>query len=187
MHRQILFLVFLFQFATPGLVYAQNVITVAPSGGDFTSPVDALDAIGTTLPASSAGNRYLVRVEPGVYTVNQSVEMKPFVDLQGSGVKTTIIRGQIPFDNGGPVFGDQGVINAASRSEIRQLTVRNTIASISSDCVLINHCRDARPTPNSTISIIYNGIVAHRATRIATQINAITTIAANLIFRDGWL
>ena len=98
---------------------------------DFTSPVDALDAIGTTLPGSSAGNRYLVMVEPGVYTVNQSVEMKPFVDLQGSGIKTTIIRGQIPFDNGGPVFGDQGVINAASRSEIRQLTVRNTIASIS--------------------------------------------------------
>ena len=114
-----------------GMVHAQNVITVSPTGGDFANPVDALDAIGTTLPGSSAGNRYLVRLEPGVYTINQTLEMKPFVDLQGSGINTTVVRGAIPFDDGGPVFGGQGVINAASRSEIRQLTVRNTISSLS--------------------------------------------------------
>ena len=43
---------------------AQNVIVVAPTGGDFNNPVDALAAIGTTLPASSAGNRYLVKIAP---------------------------------------------------------------------------------------------------------------------------
>ena len=129
MHR--LIIAVLLQFIALGLAQAQNVITVAPSGGDFTSPVDALDAIGTTLPGSSAGNRYVVEIHPGVYTVNQSVEMKPYVDLQGSGIRTTVIRGAIPFDDGGPVFGGQGVINAASRSEIRQLTVRNTVSSLS--------------------------------------------------------
>lgn len=128
--RQLLIIISCFFFGM-GIVHAQNIITVAPIGGDFDNPVDALDAIGTTLPASSAANRYLVAVEPGVYTVSQSIKMQPYVDLQGSGIKTTIIRGAISFDDGGSVFGGQGVINAASRSEIRQLTVRNTISSIS--------------------------------------------------------
>jgi hypothetical protein len=131
MRYTLAYIALLLQFFALGAVHAQNVITVAHTGGDFTSPVDALDAIGTTLPASAPGNRYLVVVEPGVYVVSRSVNMKPFVDLQGSGVKTTVIRGAIPFDNGGPVFGSEGVINAASRSEIRQLTVRNTVESIS--------------------------------------------------------
>ena len=134
--RRLLLAISYFFFAI-GIAHAQNVITVAPSGGDFSDPVDALDAIGTTLPASSAVNRYLIIVEPGVYTVTQSVRMKPYVDLQGSGIKTTVIRGAISFDDGGSVFGGQGVINAASRSEIRQLTVRNTISSISGIAIAV--------------------------------------------------
>lgn len=134
--RQLIMIISYFFFGM-GIAHAQNIITVAPVGGDFSDPVAALDAIGTTLPAPSAGNRYLVSVGPGVYTVTQSIKMKPYVDLQGSGIKTTVIKGAISFDDGGPVFGGQGVINAASRSEIRQLTVRNTISSISGIAIAV--------------------------------------------------
>ncbi len=137
MKRFALILLLLAPWVLAGQAVAQNIITVAPTGGDFTNPADAVDAIGTTLPPAAAGNRYLVAVEPGVYVVTQSVRMKPFVDLQGSGIKSTIIRGAISFDDGGSVFGGQGVINAASRSEIRQLTVRNTIDSVSGIAIAV--------------------------------------------------
>jgi len=42
-----------------------NVIVVAPSEGDYTRPVDALDFITDV----SAANPYLVKVMPGVYDI----------------------------------------------------------------------------------------------------------------------
>lgn len=126
--------------AIPLSVGAQNVIHVATSGGDFTDPVAALEAISTTLPAASAGNRYLVRVAPGVYTVSSPVVMQPFVDLEGSGVKTTVIRGAI-----GSSFPDalQGIVNAASQSEIRHLTIRNTWFDSSAVGLLVESAQGA--------------------------------------------
>ena len=120
----------------PLTAFSQNVIFVAPAGGDFNNPVDALDAIGTVLPAPSASNRYLVKLAPGRYNVNDPVVMKPFVDLQGSGIKTTLIRGAVDSSFGGPA-GSRGIINAASRSEIRNLSVRNTWSDSSALGVLV--------------------------------------------------
>lgn len=48
-------------------VIAQNVVLVSQVGGYFSDPVAALEAIGTTLPSASPGNRYVVKVNPGVY------------------------------------------------------------------------------------------------------------------------
>ncbi len=110
---------------------AQNVITVSKTGGDFTNPVDALQAIGTSLPAAGPANRYVVKFMPGRYSVTRPIVMQPYVDLEGSGRKTTLIRGAISWQFGGDTIGVQGVINAASHSEIRHLTVRNTWADSS--------------------------------------------------------
>jgi hypothetical protein len=58
---------------------------------------------------------------PGVYSVGlNSVQMYPYVDLEGSGENSTIISGN---------FGDDwrsGVVNGTDFSEIRLLTVENT-------------------------------------------------------------
>lgn len=91
--------------------FYSNVVVVAPSGGDFTSPVDALNAITN----ASATNPYLVKIMPGVYDIGtSSVQMKEYVDIEGSGENTTWINGSV----------QSGVIRGASNAEIRFLTVQ---------------------------------------------------------------
>ncbi|MGE5894980.1 MAG: hypothetical protein ACM34I_13075 [bacterium] len=95
-----------------------NVIVVAKSGGDFTDPVAALNSISD----ASETNPYLVKVLPGIYTISGApVQMKPYVDLEGSGVNVTKIVGILN------VTGT-GIVAGAGYSEIRSLTVeyRNT-------------------------------------------------------------
>jgi len=67
--------------------FYRNVIIVALSGGDFTNPVDALNAITD----ASESNPYLVKIMPGVYDVSTSVIMKSYVDIEGSGENVTKI------------------------------------------------------------------------------------------------
>jgi hypothetical protein len=66
------------QAPTGGATY-ENVITVAGSGGDFTSVAAALDSISD----AGATNPYLVRVMPGVYTETDLVTVKSYVHVQG--------------------------------------------------------------------------------------------------------
>lgn len=93
-----------------------NVIVVAKSGGDFTSPVDAMNSITD----ASSTNPYLVSIMPGVYNIGLiSLQMKPYVDIEGSGENVTKITGNIN-------SGMYGVVDGASYAEIRFLTIENT-------------------------------------------------------------
>lgn len=65
-----------------------NTLTVAPSGGDFTSPLDAINSITD----ASASNRYVVFVKAGTYVVDQNMALKPFVTLRGEGPDLTSIK-----------------------------------------------------------------------------------------------
>jgi hypothetical protein len=95
--------------------FNSNVIIVAPSGGDYTSPVDAMNSITD----ASSTNPYLVKIMPGVYDIGTgSVQMKPYVDIEGSGELTTNITGTVS-------SGSAGVVNGADNAEIRFLTVEN--------------------------------------------------------------
>ncbi len=90
----------------------------------FVSPVGTAGQNGTALAAAmaaittaSASNPWLLKIEPGVYDVGtSSLNMKPFVDVEGSGELTTTIRGH----------GNAGTVRGAGPSEIRLLTVENT-------------------------------------------------------------
>ncbi len=67
----------------------ENVITVAKKGGKFTNPMAALNSITN----SSAANPYVIVMGPGTYDIGTaSMDLKPYVAIQGSGSKQTIIR-----------------------------------------------------------------------------------------------
>ena len=101
--------------ATGPAAHYANVIVVAKSGGDFTDPVAAMNAIAD----ASATNPYLVKIMPGVYDISNTLTMKPFVDLEGSGENVTEIKSS----------GARDVIKCANQSAARRLTVTNATAS----------------------------------------------------------
>ena len=103
-----------------------NVLWVAKNGGDYTSLQTALDSITN----ASEYTPYLVRVAPGVYT--ETVTMKPYVDIEGSGEGITTIV----WTGGSASTSDATTITAADASasatltgtthaELRSLTVKS--------------------------------------------------------------
>lgn len=104
-----------------GITYVSTVL-VSPVG----TAQDNGDALLTALAGiadADSSKPYMVKIEPGVYDVqNTPVQMKPFVDIEGSGENVTIITGAIS-DGYGPA---NGVLRGANDSEIRLLKIRNT-------------------------------------------------------------
>jgi hypothetical protein len=67
----------------------------------------------------SASNPYLVKIEPGIYDLEEdSLFMRPYVDIEGSGEGITTITSAITTGS--------GTVVGASNSELRYLTVKNT-------------------------------------------------------------
>lgn len=92
-----------------------NVIVVAKSGGDFTDPVEAVNSIS----AASAANPYLIKIMPGVYDIGvNTIQMKEYVDIEGSGQNVTLITG-----NSGLMTG---VINGILNAQLSNIAVTNT-------------------------------------------------------------
>lgn len=62
-----------------------KIITVAKTGGDYKTISKALSSITD----ASSSNRYAIKVMPGIY--EESIQMKPYVDMVGSGQENTKI------------------------------------------------------------------------------------------------
>ena len=84
-----------------------NLVTVSAKGGDFTDPVAAVNSID-----ASADNPYLVLIGPGVYELTQTLVMKPYVSIAGSGRDATTLRGVISPGPDGSVILVSGADNA---------------------------------------------------------------------------
>jgi len=89
-----------------------GIVVVAKSGAKFSSIQAALDSIAD----ASDSNRYLVQVGSGTY--NETVTMKSFVDITGSGKDVTLITAQGGYEGSATVHG-------ANAAELRDLTVRS--------------------------------------------------------------
>lgn len=113
-----------------------RVATVAQSGGDYTNPVTAMSNLATWCGTPSDTNPCLLRIMPGVYDLaGGSLNMRPYVDIEGSGEASTTISS---------ATNASGVVNGASSAEIRFLSVHNTASS--GTVMAIANGQDQSPT-----------------------------------------
>lgn len=87
-----------------------NVVTVAATGGDFTS----IGAANASITDAGASNPYLVEIAPGTYS-ESSFAAKSHVHYRGSGEGVTTLEGT----------GGVSVMTAQSNSTITDLTLSN--------------------------------------------------------------
>ena len=104
-----------------------QVVTVAKSGGDFTTVTAAMASITD----SSVNKPYLIEVAPGIYTEPAGVDLKSFVDIRGSGVDVTKVTCACASAND-PLTGWSGSPGAVLRAKdpvivtISDITISNT-------------------------------------------------------------
>jgi hypothetical protein len=102
------------------LKYARTVV-VGPVGTAAQNGAVLLGAM-SSITNSSEGNRFLLKVEPGLYDLGAiPLQMKPFVDIEGSGELATTITGV-----GGINETEGSTVHGADHAELRFLTVENT-------------------------------------------------------------
>ena len=104
-------------FVSAAGIKPSQVVTVAKSGGDFTTITEALSSITD----NSATKPYLIRVAPGVYTEANGIDLKDYVDVEGSGQSNTIITADSAATQSTTVR-----VAGTMHGEIRNVTINNT-------------------------------------------------------------
>ncbi|MFT6290399.1 MAG: hypothetical protein ACJAR2_000987 [Ilumatobacter sp.] len=108
-----------------------RVITVAPQGGHYLKLSTALEAIGTDpkYPAATATDPYLIKIAPGTYDEGTTtVNLKSFVDIEGSGQGATTITCDCASDTDALTDDSSATVSATGplTAEVRHLTIENT-------------------------------------------------------------
>jgi hypothetical protein len=89
-----------------------RTVLVSPVPGNPVASGTALQNPLAGISSPSDTNRWLLKIEPGTYDLQSgSLQMRPWVDIEGSGINVTTIR------------SSQTTIRGASNSELRTLTV----------------------------------------------------------------
>ncbi len=94
-----------------------NIVTVAKSGGDFTDLQAAIDSITD----ADRYNPYLIVIAPGWYEIKQTITMKNYVSITGSGQEATFLSGNI----GGDSRKNSAIIQGASVAELSNISIYN--------------------------------------------------------------
>jgi hypothetical protein len=158
--------------------YFKNVAVVAPSGGDYTDPATAMAAYSSWCGTPSETNPCLLKVMPGVYDIGTStVVMQPYIDIEGSGQKGTVITGTV---GGGVYPPPNGVVNGANNAEIRFLTVKRTGSGDYGAAILNTSASPAMTNVTAAASggTIYNYCVFNNTSSSPTMTNVTATASA---------
>lgn len=101
----------------------QRTVLVSPQATPNESGtvlIQSLQAIND----ASADKPYLLKIEPGIYDLGfGTLQLKPYVDVEGSGQGVTLLRGERQTDD------VTGLVNATSNAELRQLSIEVTSGS----------------------------------------------------------
>ena len=98
-----------------------RTVFVNGTGTDTDNGTSLLNAL-TGISGNSSANRFLVKLDAGVFDVGLNlVQMKPYVDMEGSGENATKI-----LSSRTSATLDTGSVVASANSEMRALTVENT-------------------------------------------------------------
>lgn len=96
-----------------------TVVTVAAGDADFTDPAAAVNSI----TEASAAKPYLVQIDAGVYTLTQTLIMKPFVHISGAGKDSTTLTGAISTVS---YDASSALVSGADNATLCDLTIENT-------------------------------------------------------------
>ena len=100
----------------------QNVVTVAKSGGDFTSIKSAVDSITD----SSSNNRYVIRVAPGNYMEDTiDLQGKEFISIVGFDILEVLVIANNP---------SQTIFNLGNNNELSFMTISGATSGIAIYC-----------------------------------------------------
>ena len=115
------------------VVVKHEKIVAADGSGDYLTIGAALSAIS----GATDSNRYLIKVKPGIY--NESVIMKNYVDLEGSGSSNTAITSNITSTAGNADCRPTvATLKGANSSTIKNIRITNT-SSTAGAAVLIDN------------------------------------------------
>jgi hypothetical protein len=119
----------------------KRTVVVSPVGTD-TQNGQALLAAMEGITDASAAKPYLLYIEPATYDLGtQALQMKPWVDIEGSGELNTIIT------RGVSGFGcSTGTVVGANNAELRFLTVRKTGTATSCNVAIYTSSTSPRLT-----------------------------------------
>jgi hypothetical protein len=153
-----------------------HVVWVAASGGDFTSLGEALASITD----NSFSNRYVIKIAPGVYPETQAVELKDYVDIEGSGQDVTTITcacGSNALDGTSPTLRVVGKPHL--RTEVRDLTVTNTGGGTTASVgTFLGGVSQGRPSLRNVTSTATGGTETNVGILIANSDPILTDVTA---------
>jgi hypothetical protein len=97
-----------------------STVVISPAATEAESGTALRNAIEAIVDATET-TPYLVKIEPGIYDIGTSaLQMKPYVDVEGSGETVTKILGTVAGSD-----PTTGVVVTADQMELRFLTVEN--------------------------------------------------------------
>lgn len=111
-----------------------RTVLVSPVPGNPVASGTALRNALAAISSPSGTNPWLVKIEPGIYDIGTtSLPMRSWVDIEGSGIGVTTIRGSVDGESMAA-----GTINGAGNAELRLLTVQATGSSAPNAIAMFN-------------------------------------------------
>jgi hypothetical protein len=155
-----------------GSLYGKTAI-VAQSGGDYTSPLDAMTDIAGWCGTPSSTNPCMVKIMPGIYDLgNNGLTMQSYVDIEGSGENTTIITST---HSSGSWDAASATVAGADNAEMRFLSIENQGGSTYSIAIYNSY---ASPDVTHVIATAYGGSHSY-GTFNSTSAPSMTNVTAN--------